>query len=73
MKKRTVLPRHTGQSDRMRPSVEITATRQGMNLPLCCNARLTAFSMPPQQGTSMRTIVTERMELPRRISVSFSL
>lgn len=52
--KRTVLPRHTGQSDRVRPSVEITATRQGMNLPLCCNARLTAFSMPPQQGTSMR-------------------
>lgn len=39
----------------MRPSVEIVITCQGMNLPLSCSARLAACSIPPQQGTCMRT------------------
>ena len=55
------------------PAVWTVTTCHGRNFPLCWRARFAAISSPPQQGTSMRTIVTERMELPRRISVSFSL
>ena len=46
-----------GYSPRMRPSVVTVTTCQGMNLPLACRARLAAFSMPPQQGTCIRTMV----------------
>ena len=45
-------------SSRIRPSVEMVTTYQGMNLPLSWRAFFTASSMPPQQGTSMRTTVT---------------
>ena len=57
---------------RMRPSVEMTVTCQGMSLPQFWRARFTAFSRPPQQGTSMRTTVTLLISLRRRISVSLS-
>ena len=40
------------------PSVEMTTTCHGINLPLACNAAFAACSNPPQQGTSIRTIVT---------------
>ena len=42
---------------RMRPSVEMVTTCQGMHLPLFCKAVTAACSKPPQHGTSMRTIV----------------
>ena len=51
----------------------MVTTCQGMNLPLSRRAFFTASSMPPQQGTSMRTTVTLFRSLRRRISVSFSL
>ena len=54
------------------PSVEMVITCHGMNLPLACRARLTAFSIPPQQGTSIRTIFTLFMLLLDMICVSFS-
>ena len=40
------------------PSVVMVTTLHGIHLPLACSAFLTACSMPPQQGTSMRTTVT---------------
>ena len=40
------------------PSVEMVTTCHGINFPLCCNAVFAACSSPPQQGTSMRTMVT---------------
>lgn len=55
------------------PSVEMVTTRQGINLPLICKAFFTACSIPPQQGTSIRTTVTLLMLLFAIISVSFSL
>lgn len=56
---------------RMRPSVEMVTTFHAMNLPQAYSALFTAFSMPPQQGTSIRTTVMLRMLLLLRISVSF--
>ena len=44
--------------ERSLPSVEIVTTCHGINLPLSCNALFTAFSIPPQQGTSILTILT---------------
>ena len=58
---------------RMRPSLEMVTTCQGIILPLAWSAFYTASSMPPQQGTSMRTTVTLFTSLRIRISVSFSL
>ena len=58
---------------RMRPSVETVTTCHGRNLPLFCRAVRTACSMPPQQGTSMRTTVTLLISFCRMIAVSFSL
>lgn len=54
------------------PSVAIVTTCQGIIFPLFRSALLTACSMPPQQGTSMRTTVTLWISLWRSISVSFS-
>ena len=54
------------------PSVEMVTTCHGINFPLCCNAVFAACSSPPQQGTSIRTMVTLWMSLLRMISVSFS-
>jgi hypothetical protein len=56
-----------------RPSTERVTTCQGINLPLFCRAVLAACSIPPQQGTSIRTTVTLLMLLRRIISVSLSL
>ena len=53
------------------PSVVMVTTCQGRNFPLAWMARFTASSIPPQQGTSMRTMVTLLMELLAMISVSF--
>jgi len=39
------------------PSVDMVTTCQGINLSWACNARITALSKPPQQGTCMRTTV----------------
>ena len=44
--------------------MEIVTTCHGMNLPLFCKATLAARSSPPQQGTSIRSSVTERMSFP---------
>ena len=57
---------------RIRPSLEIVTTCQGMNLPLALSAFSAALWRPPQQGTSIRTIVTLLISLFRMISVSFS-
>lgn len=38
--------------------MEIVTTLHGINLPLVCNAFFTAYSIPPQHGTSIRTTVT---------------
>ena len=48
-------------------------TCSGSRFPLLRRALRTAFSSPPQQGTSMRATVTLRMLLLCRICVSFSL
>ena len=61
-----------GGYSRIIPSVEMVTTCKGIHLPLACSACLTACSMPPQQGTSMRTIVTLWMLLPAMICVSLS-
>lgn len=58
---------------RIRPSVEMVTTCQGMNFPLFFSAVTAARSMPPQQGTSMRTTVRALMSFRVRISVSFSV
>ena len=55
------------------PSMEIVTTRHGRNFPLACSAFFAAISKPPQQGTSMRTMVTSLISLFRMMSVSFSL
>ena len=57
---------------KIRPSLEIVTTCQGMNLPLSRSAFSAALCSPPQQGTSIRTMVTLLMSLSRMISVSFS-
>ena len=54
------------------PSVFTVTTCQGINFPLACRARFAAFSMPPQQGTSMRTTVTLFISFSERMAVSFS-
>ena len=41
----------------IRPSVDIVTTCQGINLPLFFRAVTAACSIPPQQGTSILTIV----------------
>ena len=56
-----------------RPSVETVTTRHGMNFPLCWSALFTAFSIPPQHGTSMRTTVTLLMSFSAMIWASFSV
>ena len=58
---------------RIFPSMEMVTTCHGINFPLACSAFFAAISKPPQQGTSMRRMVTLWMSLLRRISVSFSL
>ena len=55
------------------PSTETVTTCHGMNLPLARSAAFAAASSPPQQGTSMRTTVRERMSFSRMISVSFAV
>ena len=54
-------------------STETVTTCHGMNLPLARSAVFAAASSPPQQGTSMRTTVRERMSFSRMISVSFAV
>ena len=39
------------------------------SLPLAASAVFTACSSPPQQGTSIRSSVTERMSFPRKMAV----
>ena len=65
---------HIGHSyySRIFPSRPSVTTCQGMNLPLCRRAVSAARCIPPQQGTSIRTMVSSRISLRRRISVSFS-
>ena len=58
---------------KMLPSREMVTTCQGMNLPLACSAFCAARCNPPQQGTSMRTMVTLLMSLSRMMAVSFSV
>ena len=53
------------------PSVEMVTTCHGMNFPLACKACFTACSNPPQQGTSIRAMVTLLISLPAMICVSF--
>ena len=55
------------------PSIEIVTTCHGINFPLFFKAVTAACSNPPQQGTSIRTIVTLLISLAAIISVSFSL
>ena len=55
------------------PSVEMVTTSHGINFPLFCNALFTAFSIPPQHGTSILMIVTLFTSFCSRIAVSFSL
>ena len=58
---------------RIRPSMPMVTTCQGMNRPLAFRAWVAACSRPPQQGTSMRTMVRLLIEFWRRIWVSFSV
>ena len=61
------------QSRMMRPSTEMVIVCQGMNFPLFFKAVTAACSIPPQQGTSMRTMVRLLTAFWRRISVNFSV
>jgi len=54
------------------PSIPMVKTLHGIFFPLFSTARSTANWIPPQQGTSIRVTVMERMSFSRRISVSFS-
>ena len=64
---------HTRLTDRISPSVPMICTLTGMFLPQAFTASLTARSIPPQQGTSMRVTVTVRIEFCERIAVNFSV
>ncbi len=55
------------------PSMFTTCTVRGMSFPLRSSAALTACSSPPQQGTSIRSSVTERMSLLCSTAASFSV
>ena len=55
------------------PSMFTTCTVRGMSFPLRSSAALTAYSSPPQQGTSIRSSVTERMSLLCSTAASFSV
>ena len=55
------------------PWVDSVMIWQGIFFPLFWTAFTTACSIPPQQGTSMRTTVTFFMVFCRMISVSFSV
>ncbi len=57
---------------RMRPSVDRVTTCEGTVLPLRRMASIAARSIPPQQGTSMRTTVRLLISLRAMISVSLS-
>ena len=58
--------------DRIFPLTDMVTTCTGICLPLACSALVTAFSIPPQQGTSIRTTVTLRMSFSLKMAVSFS-
>ena len=55
------------------PSVEIVTICHGINFPLALRASVAAFASPPQQGTSIRTIVRLCMSFSVRIVVNFSV
>ena len=59
-------------SSSIRPSTDRVTTCQGSSLPQAERAFFRAFSIPPQQGTSIRTSFTDLMSLTFKISVSFS-
>ncbi len=59
-------------SDRISPFVRRVTTRQGMFLPHWAKARSTAACRPPQQGTSIRSTVTERRSFCASIWASLS-
>ena len=54
---------HVRHSKSILPSTEMLMTCQGMNFPLACKAFLAASLSPPQQGTSIRTMVMLWMSL----------
>ena len=54
----------------MRPSSEKVTTCQGMNFPERLSASVAMRSRPPQQGTSIRQMVTLFTSLPAMISAS---
>lgn len=54
------------------PSTEMVTTCHWMNFPLALSAFSAAICSPPQQGTSMRRMVTLLMSLSLMIPVSFS-
>ena len=47
-------------------------TASAMPRPDAASARCTAAASPPQQGTSMRSTVTERISFCRKTCASFS-
>ena len=66
-------PRSSSHPSSIFPSMETVTTCHGMNFPLARRADFAACSKPPQQGTSIRTTVSERMSFSERIAVSFSV
>ena len=73
IKKCSFVTPHFLYYSRIFPSVEIVTTLHGINFPLACNAFFAASSMPPQQGTSIRMIVTLFILLFAIMAVSFSM
>jgi hypothetical protein len=55
------------------PSVPSVTTRSGIVFTLFFKAVLTAFSIPPQHGTSIRTTVIDCMAFAAMIADNFSL
>ena len=66
-------PRSSSHPSSIFPSMETVTTCHGMNFPLARRADFAACSKPPQQGTSIRTTVSERISFSERIAVSFSV
>ena len=54
------------------PSADIVMTCHGITFPLAASALFTAFSIPPQQGTSIRATVILLISFFNKIPASFS-
>lgn len=72
LEKQFNLTKEVAPNQKSSPLVVMTTTRHGILRPQRSRAVFTAYSIPPQQGTSMRTTVIVLILFCLNISVSFS-